>query len=447
MRNSILSLVLLALSVPACDLDVPDLSNPGLDDLEEDPTRTKVTAATTGLLIRSRGNYAAANGFVAQLGIIGREAYNFDGADPRFRSELLEADLNAGSPFGGNFWALPYSTIRAAHIVLAAASNVPEFSAEEIAGMNGFAKTLWALELLEVIQAHDSNGVVIDTDRPIGDVGAIASKEQGLDFAADLLDEAATDLNGAGAAFSFPLSSGFAGFDTPETFRTVNRGLRARIAAYQADHQGILDALADSFINDAVETAGLEVGAYYSYSTSIGDQVNNLINTNIFVHPSVTADAEADDARVARKVTTTDAPGSSGGRTSDQKFTSYTGPTAPVAIIRNEELILLRAEANLGLDQLTEAAVDLNLIRTVSAKLATRADLTTAEAIEDELLASRRYSLLFEGGHRWIDLRRFDRLEELVLDFETDQRNVRYPIPLPECNARPNEPACALGSL
>ena len=442
-------LIALAVFSGGCNLDVPDLSNPGLEDLEKNPTRANVGAATTGLLIGSRGNFAQANGYVSQLGIIGRESYNFDNADPRYVGELLENKLDSGSPFGGNFWAGPYRNIRTTHIVIAAAGNVVEFSAAEVAGINGFAETLWALELLEVITTHDTNGVVIDTDREIGDVGPITTKEAGLTFVANLLDSANTKLASAGDAFAFPLANGFAGFDTPTTFATFNRALRARVAAYQGNHQGILDALADSFINDTAATVeDLNVGAYYSYSTSPGDQVNNLINPNIFVHPSVMAEAEAGDMRLARKTAMAEMPGSANGRTADMVFTLYGGPTAPVAIIRNEELILLRAEANLGLaTDLPAAAADLNLIRTVSAGLAAKNDLTTAQAIEDELLNSRRYSLLFEGGHRWIDLRRFNRLNDIVLDVDTDVRNVRFPIPLPECNARPNEPACALDSL
>jgi hypothetical protein len=51
---------------------------------------------------------------------------------------------------------------------------------------------------------------------------------------------------------------------------------------------------------------------------------------------------------------------------------------------------------------------------------------------------------MFEGGHRWIDLRRFGR--PLPLDMPTHVQNVRYPFPQAECNARPNEPRCMLGS-
>src|SRR5687767_13677225 len=101
--TSIIVLAATLAAAPGCDLDVPDLNNPGIGDLEDNPSVANVTAACTGLLIGTRRNHAAANGYVAQLGILGREAYNFDQADPRFVGELLQGSLNAGSPFGGNF--------------------------------------------------------------------------------------------------------------------------------------------------------------------------------------------------------------------------------------------------------------------------------------------------------------------------------------------------------
>src|SRR5262249_56283555 len=88
-------------------------------------------------------------------------------------------------------------------------------------------------------------------------------------------------------------------------------------------------------------------------STKTGDIANGLINPNIYVHPSVQADAQMKsdgkpDDRYTSKVTTTDNPGSVTGTPlkSSLVFTPlYGSPSTPVALIRNEELILLKAEA------------------------------------------------------------------------------------------------------
>jgi hypothetical protein len=97
--------------------------------------------------------------------------------------------------------------------------------------------------------------------------------------------------------------------------------------------------------------------------------------------------------------------------------------------------------------------VKLNLVRTQSGRLPEITGNPDEATFISELLYDRRYSLLFEG-HRWIDVRRLNQLTTLpifvtVADDGTmtpDTLNVRYPLPLGECNARPNEPACTLGS-
>jgi hypothetical protein len=441
-----------ASSLLGCGLDVPDLNNPPITDLSENPTRENVVAATTGVVIGQRGNIAAANGYVAQLGILGREAYNFDGADPRFIGELLAGPLQPGSPFGGNFWAGPYANLHLAALVLAGADSAPGFSDEERAGVRGFTQTMMALDLLRVITVRDTNGAVIDVDNPVDELAPIVGKDAVYAEIARLLDTGNTDLGNGGDAFPFPLPSGFAGFDDPASFATFNRAIRARVAAYTKDYATASTALAASFLDEEVASvADLDVGVYYTFSTGAGDATSGLVNRNIFAHPSIVTDAQMNganaDARVARKIRTVAAPGSAQMLTSDKKFNAYTSAIDPVALIRNEELLLLRAEALWGQNMLPEAIADLNRVRTVSGGLAPLATTLTADEVEDEILYNRRYSLLFEGGHRWIDTRRFDRITDLPLDLPDHVRNLRYPIPQPECDARPGEPACALGSM
>jgi hypothetical protein len=456
--------VLGSLALPACDLDVTDLNNPPLDDIVNTPTRATVAAACTGLLIGNRAGTGAANGFVSQLGILGRESYNFDAADPRYVLELLEGQLNPGSPFGGNFWAGPYANLRLAGIVLGALDKVPagELLDEEKAAIRGFTKTIQALDLLRVIVTHDTNGAVIDTDRDLTeDLPPIVDDIATYAKITSLLDEATGDLTSGGDEFPFALSGGFAGFDTPATFLEFNRAIRARVAAYLEDYATVMTALDMSFIDES-PTPDLDLGVYYTFSTSNGDAPNGLINPNIYAHKSFETDAQlhidpqdpmmmrlVKDDRYTRKIVTAEKAGSARGLSSMLQFSLYPEPDSPIALIRNEELILLRAEALHFTGNLEGASAALDLIRTVSGGLL---PLAGAERTPDDatfitqLLYERRYSLMFEG-HRWIDVRRFDLTNTLPLDLPAHMRNVRYPIPLPECNARPDELACDLGSL
>jgi hypothetical protein len=444
MRTKTLAFLLGVLAVVGCedDLVVPDFNNPSIEELTTNPTPTLVNTAAQGLLVGVRAQAASRNGYTSLLGILGRESYNFDGSDPRFITEMLEGALDAGSPaFGANLWNLRYQNIRNANIVLNALDVVQGLSQQELAGIRGFARTIQALDLLMVINTRDSNGAVIDTNRPVdADPAPIVGKDEAFAEISRLLDEAQGDLQAGGSAFSFSLSSGFSGFDTPTSFVQFNRALKARVELYRGNHSAALGALSQSFLDP---DGDLDTGIYHVFSTGGGDALNALYDPgqtpDILAHPSAWEQAELKsngdrDDRVTGKMRQVPAQ-TQLGITTGFAFTIYDSNSASVPIIRNEELILIRAEANMALGNIAEAAEDLNLIRTRSGGLEERTDLD-ASNIEDELLRQRWFSLLFEGGHRWLDMRRFGRLSELPLDVTNHRHNDRFPIPEAETLAR-----------
>jgi hypothetical protein len=461
-RSTTLSSVALAavglLGLAGCDVDVPDLNSPGLGELEDNPTATTVGAAATGLLIGARaGTSAAGTGYISQLGVVGREMYNFDGADPRTISELLEGALNPASPFGGAFWTLQYTNMRLGDIILRAKENVVDWDDAQKSATSGFVKTIRALDLLRVISTRDTIGAVIDTDHEIEVLGALVSKDETMAEIARLLDEADAELAAGGEAFPFPLSSGFAGFDDPSVgFRQFNRALRIRSATYEGDYDTVMDifdadpAAGGTFINaEATTEAEFEVGVYHFFGTGSGDVQNGLISVNFYAHPSMLADAEEGDDRAARKLLPDQPEGAGRGLASTTKFQIYTRPDDPVPIIRNEELILLRAEAELFTGDLAAAEADINVVRENSGLLPPVSGLDEAGLL-DQLLYERRYSLMLEG-HRLIDVRRLDRLEDLPIDEPSGDNlphglNIRWPLPSAECDARPGQAPCSVGS-
>jgi hypothetical protein len=100
--------------------------------------------------------------------------------------------------------------------------------------------------------------------------------------------------------------------------------------------------------------------------------------------------------------------------TSDLGWIRYPSPNSPIPLIKNEELILLRAEANIGLNNPAAAVPDINLVRTTSGGLLPYAGPVDQPSLLTELLYNKRYSLLYEGGHSWIDFRRYSRTADLV---------------------------------
>ncbi|MDX1429359.1 MAG: hypothetical protein R3282_03680, partial [Rhodothermales bacterium] len=139
-----------------------------------------------------RAQAGTRNGYTSLLGILGRESYNFDGSDPRFITEMLEGELDPGSPaFGANLWTSRYQNIRNANILLNALDAVQGVETADLEAIRGFAKTIMALDLLRVVNTRFDNGVVIDTDRPpTSDPAPIESKEAGYGQIVTLLDQA-----------------------------------------------------------------------------------------------------------------------------------------------------------------------------------------------------------------------------------------------------------------
>ncbi|MDQ3995479.1 MAG: RagB/SusD family nutrient uptake outer membrane protein [Gemmatimonadota bacterium] len=442
-------LPLAALALAGCgELTVPDYNNPSIEALQGNPTPTTIAQAAQGMLIGSRAYMGQQNGFVSLLGIVGRESYNFDPADPRFITEMLIGPLDPGSPaFGANLYAFFYRNIRIGNTLLTAVDPVVGLTDAQKEGVRGFVKTMQAHDFLMLINTRDDLGLPIDvgTD-PTGPPAPIVPKAQVFARIVQLLDEANTHLQAAGAAFPFALGPGFAGFDTPTTFRQFNRALKARVDVYMGNHAAALTSLGGSFLNTG---ASLDLGVYHAFSTQSGDVTNNLFDPSgraILAHPSIVTDAQRKvdntlDNRALRKVTTLDEPRTVQDITTDLRFTIYNTNTAPIPIIRNEELILLRAEARFNTSDPVGALQDINFIRQTSGGLPPRGAFTSTDDFVTELLYNRRYSLLFEGGHRWIDARRYGRLGTLPRALTTHTVPTRFPYPEGECLARDPEPA------
>jgi len=425
----------------SCDLAVENLNGPNLDSLVDSPTPSAIAAASTGMLITLRTGLAGRPGYVSLLGILGRESYVIDPADPRFISQLMTSpEISPGSPiFGGNFWATPYAGIRNAELILAALNNVGSaMTDEEKEATRGFVKTIEALEYLIVYDTRfDLGGVIVHSTDP-NVLDPIVTKADIENYIQMLLDDAKTSLMAGGDKFPFLLSSGFAGFDTPTTFIKVNRAIKVRVSVYVGQYARALTELQDSFFSQDDADPQLSLGAYNVFRSAGGDLTNQLVDPNIYANPDILAKAHktgdmVDDARALAKLAKLDAPVTGSGLTATEKFKMYT-ITTPIAIIRNEELILLKAEAEIQMNDMAAARTDLNFVRSHSGALPPLPAFSSKDQAIDALLYERRYSLLFEGGNRWIDSRRLGRLGDLPLDGGFIHMNM--PIPTAETDPR-----------
>jgi hypothetical protein len=429
-------------ALSACGVtDVTDLNNSSIQDLTGNATPAGIAAAEIGLVSTSRGDRTTE---INTLGIYGRESYNVQTSEPRTVTNTLIGPLvqqnGGGLMFGG------YVTIREANIVMKSVDGVSAFSDEQKAAVRGFTQTWKALAYLRAIEVRERLGIPLDVDvDPNAAPAAIADRDAVYTRIGQLLDSARANLAAGGQTFPFTLPSGFEGFDTPATFATFAAGLEARAHVYHGDFAAALTDLQSSFVDT---TASFNIGVFYGFSNNSGDTPNPFSDaTQFFAHDSDWTQAElradhSKDLRAQRLLVQMAQPFSlpAFGITTNYQFaiTANRETTAPLSEMRNEELILLRAEANLGLSNTEDALKDINTVRVKSGGLEPLPDPYSGDMLQ-ALLYEKRYSLMFEG-HRWLDLLHYGLLNTLPKAAPNHKIFDANPYPVNECVARNPQP-------
>lgn len=435
--NKILLLSLVIVSITSCEVqEFSDLNNAEVDAFENNLNRGDLQDLVGGILYSSRLRLGT---YFDDTGVLGREYYRFSASDPRFTSDMLgkeDLTLDNNTFYITAPWGSRYRTVKNANLILGFLEGQDlsaQFTEQEITATKGFLKTFIGYELLLNLNLTYQNGIRVDVADE-NNLGPFLSYDASLSEIRTILEDGASDLESGGSDFPFILSNGFNGFESPSSFLKFNKAISARVAAYQGDDSGTLAFLEDSFLNLSGED--LDTGVYYNFSLDPKDIVNPLFvsidgitsaNSRV-AQSSFVTDAESGDSRLG-KVVELDAPLSQDGLSGNYAVFRYTSLIDNIPIIRNEELILLYAEANITLNP-DEAVNALNIIRE-SANLNPYTGPTDSESLIDEMLKQRRYSLYAEG-HRWIDVRRYNRLDELPIDREGDDVFTQFPIPLTE---------------
>ncbi len=441
----------LVLAAGCTDSTIPDFNNPELPPVI--PSRAQLQAQASGLLAGDREQHAF---FILVLETMGRDAYRIDGADPRYIQQPL-GQFSPGAFLVDFTWNSTYRTIRAAQLLAAGVEGSSVLTAAEKAAAQGFARTMQGLEYIHLIDTRDTLGVPISTGS--GDIEPVSCLPKVLIYVSALIDSGAASLQAGGAAFPFTLPSGFSGFDTPAGFLKFNRALAAKVHVYRgflgyrstrtpvaSELNAALTALDASF--QSSNPAEFRIGPYHTYSTASGDLQNgNFDRSVIRANPKVLSEADVGDRRLTKirkdPSFTKALPDSSA--VSDIVFEHITGPTTPLPIIINEELILLRAEALWGLNRDAEALALVNLVRLNSGGLPPRAAASFPTRLDllREILKQKRYSLLFESGARLVDYRMFGLYSELGMELRPPVPGPQViPFPSAEANARNGQTAC-----
>jgi len=405
----------------SCEIEqVDDPNNPSLASVTGDPTKAELQGLITGLEARHRNYFGSAT---QMFGSFGREIWAFFGSDPRFTGDWLGIGLN-GETYPDFFasagtYTTPYLAVKQANVLVDAANASTSLTAAEKAAYSGFAKTVKGHQLLYPLLQQFENGIRIDVSDPLNP-GPIVSYDEALAALRAELDAGFSELSGVDGDLPFGLSEGYENFETGNGLASINRAIAARAAIYAGDGAGALMALNSSFMD---LDGDLQAGPAHVYGNS-PDVSNPLFypfdrptSTIIVVHPALLEDAEAGDTRLSKFAQRIENPAESAdvdfiGNYQDGRWESN---IAPIPYIRNEELILIYAEANMMTGNMDEAVNAIDIIRNAHG-LDDYSGGNSSDELIEEILHQRRYSLWAEAGHRWVDLRRTGRLNADYVD-------------------------------
>jgi len=269
-------------------------------------------------------------------------------------------------------------------------------------------------------------------------------------------------------SFPFALPPGYAAVNTPATFAQFAQAFAAKAWVFRAtDVNGckgakatcyttamnLLDSLFTVSNFASTDPANFQNGVFFDFSTNPGDTQDGLSDPQngviYFALPEQVSNAQLQidgvtaDARVGAKIIPANPTHTLSGFPipGTLKYSMYltngaADPGHPVPIIRDEELVLLRAEAELGLGQNTNAMNDINVTRQGSGNLPPLVGSLSTDSLLTQLLYERRYSLMWEQGTRWVDARRYGRLASIPADVPGGHIPSVMPIPTTECQAQ-----------
>src|SRR5881296_1855893 len=343
MRKAIAALTLMsALAVGACNFDLTNPNSP--PPIGPNATPDQVKSAAVGLLVALRVDVTR---WVLNNGILGREGYRLDTADPRFTTELLAGPLDpSNDAFGGGQWAAEFRAIQSGYAILNVIGSA-QIPAGQQDAVRGFVHTMQAVAFLMILNSHTEDSIPIDVNRTINQpLAPFVSNDSAYRHVLSLLDSARTELQAA-TDIPFDPGPGFGGFNTPATFLRFNRALAARVWAYRASPSkpgagctacwdSALTSLSASFISTG---ASLDLGVYHDFGTGNQDTPNPLAQDPAsainLVHPFLQDSADTQsvagavpDKRFLAKVTPRGSSFSLNCLSSDQSWIRYPSPNS-----------------------------------------------------------------------------------------------------------------------
>lgn len=361
--------------------------------------------------------------------------------------ELGTKQITSANASVATLWGSIYNTIYIANFIMERLPDVPGLKA---ADRDRVLATAHFLRGYAYFMGYYSFGPIplvlttsIETNRNI----ARASDEEILQQIADdynfALGKLPTDPVNAGFASEYAVRAALARFNLylgnwaqaeAEATTVIESGQYTLVADFS-------DIVTKDFTDEAIFEVGYSLTDDPGTNGSIG--LNNLFVGRREIIPSnqeivALASSESGDRFSSIKFDIKNLVGNDNGW-SVAKYGTADEDNNNVVVFRLAEMFLIRAEARAQQQNTTGAQEDINVLRT-RANAPTVGSLSQSQmlsVIEDE----RRYELAFEG-HRWYDLVRTGRADDVMPAFSPNWKSTyeRWPIPQREIQ---NNPALA----
>lgn len=355
----------------------------------------------------------------------------------KFQDNALTEDVGQLN----NIWSYAYKLIYIANAMMEGVTGNAALSQSSISQAKGEALFMRALIYFYLINGWDRVPLVTTTDYQVNRTLPLSEREA-------LWGQIIADLEEAYALLGTEYPS--SGKLRPN--RHTVAALLAQAQLFREDWQQVIqlasevieaptyrleDDLNRVFIAESQEAIWQLKATGTNINTKLGQQLlHSRPKTTLasYVRDELLADFETGDKRMDAWITDYEYLDKSYHLPFKYKLGFYAGDTPEEYEVqfRLAELYLYRAEAYARLGDLDAAIEDLNVIRG-------RAGLTLLEKGKlspEETLAAvwqeARIELMFENGHRWYDLKRTGRAQEVLghIKPEFTARSLWYPIPL-----------------
>jgi hypothetical protein len=394
-----------------------EIGAPPTQILFEDAFKSDASAQSTVLGLYSSGTSApGVIGFYSYLAGISADDLQYNSTDALYQEFATNSITNTNG-YAANAWASSFGFVKNTNNVISGLTNSTLLTPALKNQLLGEAKFMRAFAYFYLVNLYGDVPMPLKDDYAAFENAALARSPVAAIYA-----QVISDLTEAQTLLPVTYTGTFRG----RINRYAATSLLARVYLYQKNYAGA-EAQASEVISSNVYSLPTPASAFINTSNEVIWQIANINGFTTFGANYVTSatviptyslnddtyrSLEALDLRKTNWTALKTIGGKTFNTITKYKVASGTGNEYSVAL-RLAELYLIRAEARAQQNNLTAATSDLNMIRVRAGISAIGTDLTQLQllaAIEQE----RRVEFFGEWGHRWLDLKRTNRVDAVM---------------------------------